>query len=175
MVLENSIKQLQHKHKPSQYWNQPTADTVSFKGSITNGINSSRKWIDYGNIFQEGVNLANMHQGRAKAELVKLMNSNLSGTYFAKSVFHCGNFTGANLTNANFEDAILDGSWFKDVITNQTNFRTSNLDGAIFKGDFGPWTSLEKANVMGVDFKDANLENVNLGGAIYDHQRSNKK
>lgn len=165
--VRNNRKTQQYQTVP-QAVNQPTDDSIAFRGSITHTINSSRKWISYGDIFKPGADLAGRELMKAKADLVKLMNANLSYAKMMKSTFHCANFTGANLTGTDFENSALDGSWFKDVITNNTNLKTTYLNGAIFKGDFGPWTSLEKANVRSTDFVEANLDNINLKGAIYD-------
>lgn len=146
---------------------QPTANTVSFKGKVVNGINTTKKFIDYGNIFYPGTQLIDRDLHKAKATLAKLMNANLSGTNFFKSVFHGVRFDGANLTNTKFENSSLEGCCFIDSITNNTNMRTTYLNGAIFKGEFGPATDLQKANIMGADFKSADMTNLNLTGAIY--------
>ena len=166
--VRNNRKTQQSQTVPSTV-NQPAGDNVAFRGGITHGINSSRQWQYYGDIFKPGANLVNKKLIKAKADLVKLMNANLSYAKMMKSTFHCANFTGANLTGTNFENSTLDGSWFKDVITNDTNLKMTYLNGAIFKGDFGPKTSLEKANVRSADFVEANLDNVNLKGALYDN------
>ena len=105
----------------------PPCDTFSFRGGITHGINSSRKWIDYGNIFVPGAILSGRVLKKAKADPAKLMNADLLGAKITKSTFHCTNFTNANLKGTDFENSALDGSWFIDVITNSTNFKTPYL------------------------------------------------
>ena len=146
---------------------QPNGDTVSFKGKVVHGINTARKFVDYGDIFKPGVQFIGKDLQKAKATLARLMNANLSETNFSKSVFHAANFEGANLTRTNFENSSLDGSYFFDVITNNTNLKSTYLNGAIFEGKFGPFTDLQKANVMGANFKNADMTNMNLSGAIY--------
>ena len=147
----------------------PIGDTVSFKGKIIPGINTARKFIDYGDIFKPEAYLVKENLHKAKSTLAKLMNANLSKTNLSKSVFQCANFTGANLTGTNFENSSLDGSKFVDVITDDTNFKTTYLVSSIFDGKFGVRTNLEKANIIRADFKNADMDNIILSGAIYDY------
>ena len=147
---------------------QPPADTVSFKGKVVHGINTARKFVDYGDIFYPGAVFIKKEYPKAKKTLARLMNTDLSNINFSKSVFHAANFEGANLTRTNFENSSLDGSYFFDVITNNTNLKSTYLRGAIFKGDFGNDTMLDKANIMNVNFEDADMDNLILSGAIYD-------
>ena len=143
-------------------------DAVSFSGKVAHGINTSRKYIDYGDIFKPGVDLANRCLYKAKKDRARLMNANLSLADLSKSVFHCANFEGANLTGTIFKDATLDGSKFINVTTNNnTDLTYTYLNGAIFDGEFGYNTNLKKANIMGADFKNTDINNLDLRGAIY--------
>ena len=162
---KNVLRQQPQTNVPTT--TQPTADTVSFKGKVVNGINTARKFIDYGDIFYQGVQLIDRDLHKAKATLARLMYANLSETNFSKSVFQCANFEGANLTRTNFENSSLEGSYFIDTITKNTNLKSTYLKGAIFEGKFGPFTDLQKANVMGANFKNADMTNIILSGAIY--------
>lgn len=146
-----------------------TQDTVSFKGNVTNAINSVRKWQDYGDIFKEGANLAGEILKKAKADSKKLINANLQRTDFSKSALDCCNFSGANLIKTNFENANLEGCLFKNVKTEHTNFNSTYLRAAVFKGDFGVWTDMERANLCSANFKEANLKNINFSNSIYDN------
>ena len=146
---------------------KPEMDTVSFKGNIVHGINSSKKWVDYGDIFKEGADLSKLKLPKARTILAKLNNANLFKTDLSKSIFHGALFTGANLVGTNFENANLESSQFIDVITENTNFEKTDLRSTVFSGDFGPNTTLEKANIRGADFRDANMENINLHGTFY--------
>ena len=148
---------------------QPTADTVSFKGKVVHGINTARKFIDYGNIFYPGVQLIDRDLHKAKTSLARLINANLSRTDFSKSVFQCANFTGANLRGTNFENSNLEGSKFVDVISGGTNLRNTYLVSSIFDGKFDIGTDLQKANVIRTNFKNADMTNMKLSGAIYDY------
>lgn len=147
---------------------KPEMDTVSFKGNIVHGINSSRKWVNYGDIFKEGADLSKLNLPKARTILAKLNNANLFKTDLSKSVFHGALFTGANLVGTNFENANLESSQFIDVITENTNFEKTDLRSTVFSGDFGPNTTLEGANIIRANLRNANLKNVNLVGAIYD-------
>ena len=147
---------------------KPEMDTVSFKGNIVHGINSSRKWVDYGDIFKDGADLAKQKLPKARTILAKLNNANLFKTDLSKSIFHGALFTGANLAGTNFENANLESSQFIDVITENTNFEKTDLRNTVFSGDFGPNTTLEKANIRGADFRHANINKLNLAGAFYD-------
>ena len=66
--VRNNRKTQQSQTVPSTV-NQPAGDNVAFRGGITHGINSSRKWINYGDIFKPGVNLVNEELIKAKADL----------------------------------------------------------------------------------------------------------
>ena len=57
---------------------KPEMDTVSFKGNIVHGINSSRKWVDYGDIFKEGADWAKQKLPKARMILAKLNNANIT-------------------------------------------------------------------------------------------------
>lgn len=142
-------------------------DTVSFRGNIVNGINSARKWHDYGDIFHEGVNLAGKELKKAKVKLQQLVGADFSFAQCQKSVFEGCNFTGANLTRATFENGTLEGCILRDVITNDTNFSYSNLYGTIFDGAFGSRTSCQNANLMAANLKNADINKINFSGAVY--------
>ena len=145
-------------------------DAVSFSGKVAHGINTSRKYIDYGDIFKPGVVLPKESYVKAKKDRARLMNANLAYKDFSKSVFHCANFEGANLTGTIFKDATLDGSKFINVTTNNnTDLTYTYLNGAIFDGEFGYNTDLKKANIMGADFKNTDINNLDLRGAIYNY------
>ena len=146
---------------------QPNADTVSFKGKVVHRINTARKFIDYGDIFKPGVQLISREFSRAKGDFVNLINANLKGSNFAKSVFRNANFTNTNLVDANFKDSNLEGSLFKNVISKNSNLKYTDLRKATFEGDFGIFTDLSNSNLIGADFKKAYMTNLNLAGAIY--------
>ena len=147
---------------------QPTADTVSFKGKVVHGINTARKFVDYGDIFKPGVQLISREFPRVKGDFVNLINANLKGSNFAKSVFRNANFTNTNLVDANFKDSNLESSLFKNVISKNTNLKYTDLRKATFEGDFGIFTDLSNSNLIGADLSKANLDYVNLSGALYD-------
>ncbi|MBU6241324.1 MAG: pentapeptide repeat-containing protein [Acidobacteria bacterium] len=70
-----------------------------------------------------------------------------------------GIFDGADLTGASFDNAILDASWAYSRFANIVglSFSRANLSGANLRNVWG----------MEVDFRNANLSNADLSGAIF--------
>lgn len=77
---------------------KPEMDTVSFKGNIVHGINSSRKWVDYGDIFKEGADWTKQKLPKARTILAKLNNANLRG-----AILTWNTAQNVNLDNATYD------------------------------------------------------------------------
>ena len=147
----------------------PATDTVSFRGSVTYPINSSRIYKDYGDIFHDGVKLIDKRLLRAKLSGGLLRGADLTGSDFTKSSFYACLMQGVNLTRGKFTYAKLEGCQLDGLITEDTEFLCTNLSGCTFTGDrMMPGTNMQKANLTSANFKDANVDNIDFINAIYD-------
>jgi len=142
---------------------------VTFAGSY-NPINSSRKYIDYGDIFKEGVRLIDVNIWKAKKACANMKNSVWDNVNAQKASFEALMLHNAKLTDVNFENSNLEGAQFINTATNNVNMNLTNLSNSVFKGDkFGGWTQITSANLCGANFKDAKVENsMNFNNSFYD-------
>lgn len=152
---------------------------VNFVGLRTNAINSSRKYITYGDIFRPNTDFLDVAKSvnprategvfrKAKQYFFDMTNSVFKNVNFEKSSLQSGDFSGSTFKNANFERTTLNNSKFLNTTIEDSSFMYGSLYGTKFGGaELKSGTNMQRTNLVFADFSRADVSGVNFARAVY--------
>lgn len=157
---------------------QEVKNKPNFAGFMSHAVNSSRKYIDYGDIFRPNTDFYSMTRDidrygkavfrKAKKYFFDMTNSVFKNVNFEKSSLQIGDFSGSTFKNANFERTTLNDSKFLNTTMEDTSFENASLYGTKFDGaELKPGTNMQRTNLVFADFSRADVSRVDFIDAIY--------
>jgi len=123
-----------------------------------------------------GANLAGASFDNLKqAYMVNFINANLRQSSFKNAYVRHSKFEGANLDHVDFSKAKLEqNNSFENVVLDTVNFQNTKLILNNFRGSHWQGQDLSGVEIWGNDFRDAELQKVNLSKAVFKHRYSDR-
>lgn len=156
---------------------QEVKNKPNFAGFMSHAVNSSRKYIDYGNIFRPNTDFYSVASkkdfnghgcfSKAQKHFAQVMNSIFRKVKFAESDLKGSNFSGSKFHEVDFSRAILADCDFSKTTLDDVDFRLSDLRNSNFtSSNANSFINLGQANLSGANLSGINLAHACLVGAV---------